>query len=181
MLLVTSVNHDMAINQLFAVLTPLIFLSAGILWLIGPKIADRLLYTDVYNEKRIKIRPYGLARMIATDTLFLFLVIYFGFYKDWGMAILFVAVLLGYSWIKFRTYSARLEYTYRYLVFITGKKRDTFTWKDVEQISLISVKGSIPYALEIKLSNGMTASLSSGDFVGLTKLKAFFDEKRFKD
>jgi len=181
MFLVNSVNRNIAMDQLLAILEPLLFLWVGLLWLMGSKIANRLLYTDVYNEKQIKIRPYGLAKTIVTGTFFLFLVICFGFYRVWDMVMLFAAVLLGYLWIKFRTYSAHLEYTYRHLVFRTGKKQESFSWDEVSQISWMSTKVSIAYLLEIKFSSGMIAHLSSNDFVGLTKLKAFFDEKYFKD
>ena len=88
--------------------------------------------------------------------------------------------LSGCAWIKLSTYSARLEYTYRHLIFCTGKKQDRFPWEDVMQMSWVTQRGSVAYLLKIQFRSGLTANLSSNDFVGLTKLKTFYDEGYFK-
>jgi len=172
--------RDAIVSQLCSVIMPPIFLYVFLLHFIGEKLAERLLRKDCYNEKRIKVRMFAILRVTGMCLFFIFLIVYFSLYKVWDTAALFVMVLLGYTWIKLRTFFARLEYTYRYLVFCTGKKREYFHWKDVRQMSWVTVRGSVGYALEIQFYSGFTATLSSRDFVGLTKLKNFYDEGYYK-
>ena len=111
---------------------------------------------------------------------FIMLLVYFFCYRIWDLFAFILVILLGYAWIKFRIYSSRLEYTYRYLVFSTGKKREIFPWKDVVEMSWRTPRGSIMYSLRIRFRSGQTANISSNDFVGLVKLKTFFDENFYK-
>ena len=180
MFLVNIVDRDAVVNQLCSVIMPPIFLYVVLMHFFGEKYANTLLRKDTYNKKRIRIRLYGIVRMTGICLFLLFLIAYFALYKAWDMAVVFVIVLLGYVWIKLRTYSARLEYTHRHLIFCTGKKREEFSWKDVTRMSWTSPRGSIAYSLRIEFGFGLTADLSSSDFVGLTKLKAFFDEGFYK-
>ena len=124
---------------------------------------------------------YGILRVTGICLVLICLIVYFAFYKAWDMVVFLVAVLSGYAWMKLSTYSAHLEYTYRYLVFCTGKKRESFPWKDVTQISWVNQRGTFAYVLKIQLKSGLTTNLSSDDFVGLTKLKAFYDKGNYKN
>lgn len=181
MFLVSVHERDAVVNQLCSVIVPPIFLYIGLLSFFGGKLANWLLRKDTYSEKKIRIRIYGIIKMIGIILSLLLIIVYFAFYRVWDMVIIFVVLLSGCVWIKFRTYSARLEYTYRYLIFCTGKKREMFPWKDVMQMSWRTSRGSVAYSLNIKFRSGLTAELSSNDFVGLTKLKSFYDEGHYKN
>ena len=180
MLLEYVFDRDAVINQLCSVIVPPIFLHVGLMHFWGPKFATYLLRKDTFSEKKIKVRPYGKLRAIGFSLCLICLIVYFALYHVWDMSILFSVVLIGYSWIKFRTFFARLEYTHRYITFFTGKKQERFLWKDVTQISWQTTRGSVVYLLKIRFSSGLSAELSSNDFIGLTKLKAFYDAGRYK-
>lgn len=180
MFLVNVLDRDAIVGQLCSVIVPPIFLYAVIMHFFSEKLAVRLLHKDSYNKKKIKVRMYGILRVTGICLFLICLIVYFAFYKAWDMVVFWAAVLSGYAWIKLSTYSAHLEYTYRYLVFCTGKKRESFPWKDVTQISWVSQRGTFAYVLKIQLSSGLTTNLSSGDFVGLVKMKTFYDEGRYK-
>lgn len=173
-------DRDAVINQLCSVVVPFLFLNVGLLSLFGGKIASQLLKQDSHSEKNIKPRKYGLVKMIGMILFFIMLLVYFFCYRIWDLFAFILMILLGYAWIKFRIYSSRLEYTYRYLVFSTGKKREIFPWKDVVEMSWRTPRGSIMYSLKIRFRSGQTANISSNDFVGLVKLKTFFDENFYK-
>jgi len=181
MFLVNVLSGNDAINQLCAVIMPPIFLYVGLVHFFGEKLANLLLRKDSYNEKRIKVRIYGIFRVTVTCLFLAFLIVYFSLYKIWYLAIFFVVTLLGYTWIKFRTYFARLKYTNRYITFYTGKKQDTFSWEDVMEVSWEIPNKSTSYALRIRFISGLTTKLLSSDFVGLNKLKAFYDEGHYKN
>lgn len=180
MFLVNNIERDAAVNQLCSVIMPPIFLYVGLMWIFGKKYANYLLRKDTCNEKRIKVRMYGIIRVLGICLFGLILIAYFALYRTWDMVIFLTAALLGYAWIKIRTYSAHLEYTHRYLIFRTGKKREKFPWKDVTQMSWITSRGSIAYYLRIEFRSGLTADLSSSDFVGLTKLKTIYEQGYYK-
>lgn len=181
MFLANALDRDAIVSQLCAVVMPPVFLCVVLLHFFGAKLAIHLLRKDSYNERRVKVRAYGVLRMICIGIFLLFIVFYFSFYKVWDIAMLFVVVLSGYTWIKLRTFSARLDYTYRHVIFCTGKRQETFLWKDVTQMSWETPRGAIAFSLKIQFSSGLTASLSSNDFVGLTKLKTFYDKGRYKN
>lgn len=181
MFLASVADRDAVVNQLCSVIVPPVLLYMVLMHFFGAKYANYLLNKDTYTEKRIKVRRFAVLRIVGICSALFSLIAYFSMYKAWDMVIFFAALLLGYTWIKFRTYSAHLEYTYRYLIFRTGKKREVFPWKEVAQVSWRTSRGSIAYSLQIQFHSGLKAYLSSSDFVGLTKLKAFFDEKHYKD
>lgn len=181
MILANIIERDAVVNQLCSVIIPPIFLWAGLMWIFGEKYANYLLKKDTYKEKRIKVRMYGILRVIGICLLLLSLITYFAIYKAWDMVIVFAFVLSGYAYIKIRTDTARLEYTYRHIIFCTGKKRESFPWTEVTRIAWTQSRGAAAYYLTIEFRSGLTANLSSSDFVGLTKLKKFYDEGFYKD
>lgn len=180
MFLVNALDRDAIVNQLCGVIVPPIFAYVIIMQFLGEKYANRLLRNDRYKEKRIKVRLYGIIRVIGICLFCISLMIYFAIYKAWDMVAVIAIVFSVYAWMKLRTYSARLEYTYRHIVFCTGKKREVFPWEDVMDISWVGNRGQIAYSLKIQFRSGLTANFSSGDFVGLTGLKTFYDEGRYK-
>ena len=180
MFLVNGFSGDDAINRLCSVIMPPIFLYVGLVHFFGEKFANLLLHRDSYNKKRIKVRMYGVFRVTVICLFLIILIVYFSLYKVWYLVVFFVVTLLGYVWIKFKTYFARLEYTKRYVTFYTGKKQNRFTWNDVVEVSWEYPNKSTSYALKIRFISGLTTELSSSDFVGLTKLKTFYDEGHYK-
>lgn len=180
MLNASMLDRDTIVSRLCSVIVPPIFIYTILMHFFGGKLANWLLRKDSYNEKRIKVRMFGILRVTGICLLFISVIVYFAFCKSWDMVVLLLVILSGYVWIKFRTYSARLEYTYRHLVFCTGKKQERFPWEDVMQISWVTQRGAVAYLLKIQFRSGLTANLSSNDFVGLTKLKTFYDEGYFK-
>lgn len=180
MFLVNVLGQGDAIDQLCAIIMPPIFVYVGLIHFFGEKLANLLLRKDSYNEKKIKIRMYGILRTTGIFLFLAFLIAYCFIYKVWHLVVFFVAILIGYVWIKSRTYSAHLEYTNRYITFYTGKRQDTFSWQEVMQITWECPNKSTSYALKIQFISGLTAELLSSDFVGLTKLKTFYDEEHYK-
>ena len=179
-LLTYRAYRDDVVSKLCSVIVPPIFLYTFFMCFFGVKYANWLIRKDNYKEKRIKVRRFAIIRMIGIDLAVLSLIGYFAFYKLWDMVGFLTAFFLGHAWIKLRTYSARLEYTYRYIIFRTGKKQEKFPWGDVMEMSWVGTRGSIACLLKIRFRTGLTAELSSNDFVGLTALKTFYDEGHFK-
>ena len=180
MLVASVLSRDAIVSQLCSVIIPPILIYTIAMHFFGVKLANWLLRKDSYNQKKIKVRLYGILWVFCIGLFFISLIVYFAIYAAWDMVVLLGMVLSGYAWIKLSTYSARLEYTYRHLIFCTGKKQDIFPWEDVMQMSWVTQRGSIAYLLKIQFRSGLTANLSSNDFVGLTKLKTFYDEGYFK-
>ena len=111
----TSINRDAVVNQLCAVVVPILFICVGLLFIWGERLANQLLRKDTYDQKRIQIRAYGIVRTSITALLMIFALVYFLCYGIWDMAIIFAFALLGYAWIKVSTYCVRLDYTYRHI------------------------------------------------------------------
>lgn len=158
-----------------AIFSPLlIYIGISTIW--GDKVAGQLLSKDRYNQKKIKLRPYGIAKFICTILYALFLILFFSILKKWVLSTACTFALGGYIWIKSRVYSAKLSYTKRHLIFITGQKQEVFPWSEVSQVSWASYPREVAFTLEIRFYSGLVARLPSTDFVGLTKLKSFYDQ-----
>ena len=72
----TSINRDAVVNQLCAVVVPILFICVGLLFIWGERLANQLLRKDTYDQKRIQIRAYGIVRTSITALLMIFAVVY---------------------------------------------------------------------------------------------------------
>ena len=180
--LVQNIDRDTVVNQLCAVIIPPLFAYVGLFSIFGfgEKIADQLLKRDTHANKGIKPRIYGLVWTGIISALMLLLVIYFSLYRVWDMAFIFVFALLGYAWVKVNTYCVHLDYTYRYIRFRSFKKTLLIPFENVSKMCWETHRGQIASTLVIYFNHDAKICLSSSDFVGLTKLKTFYDSEKFK-
>lgn len=171
----TSINRDAVVNQLCAVVVPILFICVGLLFIWGERLANQLLRKDTYDQKRIQIRAYGIVRTSITALLMIFAVVYFLCYGIWDMAIIFAFALLGYAWIKVSTYCVRLDYTYRHIRIRSHRTSLQIPFTDITKMCWETHRGQIAYTLVIYLRSGAKIQLSSADFIGLAKLKSIYD------
>ena len=177
---VLDIDRDTVVNQLCTVVVPPLFAYIGLLCIMGDKIANQLLRRDTYGNKAIKIRMYGIVRTGIVGFLLLFIVAYFLIYRVWEMAFFFAFALLGYAWVKGYTYCVHLDYTYRYIRFRSFKKTLLIPFENVSKMCWETHRGQIASTLVIYFNHDAKICLSSSDFVGLTKLKTFYDSEKFK-
>lgn len=177
---VPLLDRDAVVNQLCVILVPPLLAYIGFLCIIGEKLANQLLIRDIYEKKEIKIRAYGIIRTCIVGLLFVFAIVYFSIYTIWEISFFFIIALLAYGWIKVNTYCTRLTYTHRYIHLRTFKKTLLIPFENVAQMSWQTHRGAIAYTLVICSDLGSEIHLSSSDFIGLAKLKSFYDSGKYK-
>ena len=177
---VPLLDRDAAVNQLCAILVPPLLAYIGLLCIIGGKLANQLLSRDTYEKKEVKIRAYGVIRTCIVGLLLVLAIVYFSIYRIWEISFFFIVALLGYGWIKVNTYCTRLIYTHRYIHLRTFRKTLLIPFDNVSQMSWQTPRGAIAYTLVIYSDCGSEIHLSSGDFIGLAKLKSFYDSRKCK-
>lgn len=171
------VDRDTVVNRLCSVVVPPLFVYIGLLCILGSRLANQLLNRDTYCENQIKVRTYGIVQTCFIVGFMAVAIGYFSLYKTWDMAVFFAVALLGYSWIKYKTYSVHLEYTHRHIRFCSRRKTLLIPFENVTKMCWETRRGSIAYVLAIYCNSGATLRLSSSDFIGLKHLKSTYDSR----
>lgn len=175
--LVLAHNDDAVINQFCSIFVPIYWGYIAILYLVGPKIQQKLIQTDDYREKKIRIRAYSFLRSAIPLLFFGFAAVYFLIHHSYSVSFIMAFVFLGYSWIRFDgTYCIQIHYTKRKMRYRTWKKSTTIPFSAVSKMAWETGRHSLGYILVIYCNDGTKIYLSSADFVGLNKLKETYEK-----
>lgn len=177
MTLLPILSSSIAMNRLFSIIGPLLFLSAGLQWLLGDKVQEVLNRKDNQHfKKSIKIRPYGIFRIIRTSLLFIFCISFFIIYRLYVEAIFCLIIYLGYIYIKVDTmFSIKIRYTKRYLIYSKWGCEHKIALRNIYDMHWDNPKNGLGYILVFCFPGVWRVDISTADFLGLQKLKIAYD------
>ena len=103
----------------------------------------------------------------------------FAWYGGIAQAIVCLAVFTGYLWMfVWEPCAVQIRYTKRTIFYRKRGKETTIRMRDVSRMAWERIARTFDYVLVIYLHNGRTIVLHSSYYVGLVKLKKFFDSSQ---
>ena len=173
-------SQSLAMNRLFSIVGPLLFLSAGLHWLFGNKVQEVLNRRDSqYKEKKISIRPYGIFKIIKSSLLYIFCISYFFIYELYIEAILVLIIYLGYIFVKIDTVlTIKIRYTNRYLIYKKWGHEHKIALCNIYDMHWYNPRNGLGYILCFYFPGVLRVDISTADFMGLQNLKKAYDEEK---
>ena len=179
---INNPNSDIITNRFFSVVGPLLFLIAGLQWIIGGKIQKALLQrADDYQEKRIRIRPYGLVRISCIALSLIITICYFAINACYIDAMFYVCILTAYTLFKLETvFSKKYHFTKKYLTYCSWGKKHKVALRDIYYMRWDAPRSGMGYLLVFSFPGVSYAQLSTAEFYGVKQLKEAYDQQKRK-